>query len=294
MPDPRPCSATPSTSARRHRRRRLRRPDGGQGAAPASRSGVTLVDRQNHHLFQPLLYQVATAGALARATSPRRSAGSCGGRRTSACCWPRRRGRRRRQALRLRRRRPSRYDYLIARARRRPTPTSATTSGRRTRPGLKTLDDALAMRAQVLLAFERAERASDGDERRRLLTFVIVGGGPTGVELAGALAEIARHALRHEFHTIDPGTATRAPARGRARRAADVSPEAADARAPRSRSGSASTVRTERARSTRIEAGRRARRRRAHRGGHDALGGRRRRPRRSARRSACRSIASAG
>ena len=79
---------------------------------------------------------------------------------------------------------------------------------RRTRPGLKTLDDALAIRAQVLLAFERAERATSGDERRRSLTFVIVGGGPTGVELAGAIVEIARHALRHEFRAIDSRTAT--------------------------------------------------------------------------------------
>jgi NADH dehydrogenase len=74
-------------------------------------------------------------------------------------------------------------------------------------PGLKTLDDALAIRRRLLLAFERAERDERAEERRRLLTFIIVGGGPTGVELAGALAEIARHALARDFRSIDPAAA---------------------------------------------------------------------------------------
>jgi NADH dehydrogenase len=74
-------------------------------------------------------------------------------------------------------------------------------------PGLKTLDDALAMRRRMLLAFEEAEREQDPNRRRHLLTFVLIGGGPTGVELAGALAEIARHTLREEFDTIDPESA---------------------------------------------------------------------------------------
>ncbi len=74
-------------------------------------------------------------------------------------------------------------------------------------PGLKTLEDALEIRRRVLLAFEEAERASDKAEQRRLLTFVIVGGGPTGVELAGALAEISRHALANDFRSIAPETA---------------------------------------------------------------------------------------
>jgi NADH dehydrogenase len=74
-------------------------------------------------------------------------------------------------------------------------------------PGLKTLDDALEIRRQVLLAFEAAERETDPDVQRRLLTFAIVGGGPTGVELAGALAEIARQSLRQDFRTIEPETA---------------------------------------------------------------------------------------
>jgi len=74
-------------------------------------------------------------------------------------------------------------------------------------PGLKTLDDALEMRRRVLLAFEAAERESDGAAQRRLLTFVIIGGGPTGVELAGALAEIARQTLRDDFRRIRPESA---------------------------------------------------------------------------------------
>src|SRR5205823_9425139 len=77
----------------------------------------------------------------------------------------------------------------------------------RSAPGLKTLDDALKMRQRILLAFEAAERATGVEEQRRLLTFVIVGGGPTGVELAGALAEIARRSLRHDFRRIRPESA---------------------------------------------------------------------------------------
>jgi NADH dehydrogenase FAD-containing subunit len=74
-------------------------------------------------------------------------------------------------------------------------------------PGLKKIDDATAMRSRVLAAFERAEASDDEAERRRLLTFVLVGGGPTGVELAGAIAELARQSLREEFRTADPTTA---------------------------------------------------------------------------------------
>src|SRR4029077_6619190 len=75
-------------------------------------------------------------------------------------------------------------------------------------PGLKTLDDALAVRSQMLMAYERAERAASAHARRRWLTFIIIGGGPTGVELAGAIVEIARHALLHEFRAIDSRNAT--------------------------------------------------------------------------------------
>src|SRR5262249_31613735 len=75
-------------------------------------------------------------------------------------------------------------------------------------PGLKTLDDALGIREKILLAFEAAERTTDPAEQRRLLTFVIIGAGPTGVELAGALAEIARQSLRRDFRRIRPESAT--------------------------------------------------------------------------------------
>src|SRR5262249_33943690 len=74
-------------------------------------------------------------------------------------------------------------------------------------PGLKTIEDATEIRRRVLLAFELAERSTDPEQRRRLLTFVVVGAGPTGVELAGAVGELARHTLRNNFRTIDPSTA---------------------------------------------------------------------------------------
>ncbi len=98
------------------------------------------------------------------------------------------------------------YDYLIVAA-------GATHAyfghdeWRERAAGLKTLDDALAIRRRVLLAFEQAELEPDADRRRRLLTFVVIGGGATGVELAGALAELSRHALAHEFRSIHPDTA---------------------------------------------------------------------------------------
>jgi NADH dehydrogenase len=167
---------------------------------------VTLVDRQNHHLFQMLLYQVATAGL-----SP--------GDIASPIRWILRRQRNVKVLLgdalavdtaakRLRCDFGDLcYDYLVV--------ASGSTHAyfghddwQAHAPGLKTLDDALAVRAKVLLAFERAERSGSAEDRRRLLTFVIVGAGPTGVELAGAVAEIARHSLRREFRGIDPGSTT--------------------------------------------------------------------------------------
>jgi len=181
---------------------------GGLNAAKSLRSApvsVTLVDRHNHHVFQPLLYQVATAGL-----SP--------GDIASPIRWILR-GQRNLQVLLADARaiHPDRkiveldlgelpYDYLIAA----PGATHAY-FGRdewaASAPGLKTLDDALRIRRDVLMAFEQAERTTDHLRRRRLLTFVVVGGGPTGVELAGALSEIARHALRHDFRSIDPSSA---------------------------------------------------------------------------------------
>ncbi|HEV8675275.1 MAG TPA: NAD(P)/FAD-dependent oxidoreductase [Methylomirabilota bacterium] len=163
---------------------------------------VTLVDRRNHHLFQPLLYQVATAalspGDIAQPIRHvlRRS-------RNVAVVLAEA------TAVDLSRRRlvladdELSYDYLIL-----ATGASHAYFGhdewRPLAPGLKDIEDALEIRRRVLLAFEAAERESDEDRRRALLTFVIVGGGPTGVELAGALAEIARDALAHDFRAIDP------------------------------------------------------------------------------------------
>lgn len=175
---------------------------------------VTLVDRHNYHLFQPLLYQVATASL-----SP--------GDVASPIRWVLRRQRNVTVVLadarqidvagkRLhisaaagadgRAEDVLEYDYLIV-----ATGAAHAYFGHpewaARAPGLKTLDDALEMRRQVLLAFEAAERESDEERRRRLLTFVLVGAGPTGVELAGALAEIARHTLRKDFRNIRPESA---------------------------------------------------------------------------------------
>ena len=199
---------------------------GGFGGLDAARTlageavKVTLIDRHNYHLFQPLLYQVATASlspgdiaspirwilrhqqnatvllADARAIDPV-------DRRVMLDRWPLR-GRAR---VRSRRTAPAiAYDYLVV-----ATGAAHAYFGHpewaARAPGLKTLDDALEIRRRVLLAFEAAERETDPLAQRRLLTFVIVGGGPTGVELAGALAEIARRTLREDFRHIKPESA---------------------------------------------------------------------------------------
>jgi NADH dehydrogenase len=186
---------------------------GGFGGLAAARAfarasvEVTLIDRRNHHLFQPLLYQVATAGlSPGDIASPirwilRRQANAQVLLGDVASIDPRRR------VIVLREEgREIPYDYLIVAA-------GATHAyfghdeWREAAPGLKTLEDGLEIRRRVLLAFERAEREPDPAARRTLLTFVVVGGGPTGVELAGALAEIARHSLARDFRAIDPGSA---------------------------------------------------------------------------------------
>lgn len=163
---------------------------------------VTVVDRRNHHLFQPLLYQVATAGlSPGDIAHPIRSI--------------------------LRDQSNARVilaDVLAIDTDRREVRLSDGTLGyhflvlaagaghayfghdewEKDALGLKTLEDALEIRRRILLAFEKAERERDPAARRDLLTFVIVGGGPTGVELAGAIAEISRHVLVSDFRAIDP------------------------------------------------------------------------------------------
>jgi NADH dehydrogenase len=166
---------------------------------------IQLIDRSNHHNFQPLLYQVATAGLAAPSISaPLRhilrrqrnvtvlmgevTAIDVGGRCLSV------------DGIRYE------YDYLVIAA-------GATHAyfgqdqWARHAPGLKTIDDALEIRGRILRAFEHAEAAQHQHDREAWLNFVIVGGGPTGVELAGTLAEIARHTLKNEFRRIDPSTA---------------------------------------------------------------------------------------
>jgi NADH:ubiquinone reductase (H+-translocating) len=167
---------------------------------------VTVVDRRNFHLFQPLLYQVATAGlnpsdiawpirsVLRDQTNARVLLAEVTGIDTTA-----------REALLDDGRRLA-WDWLVL-------ATGATHNyfghddWAAVAPGLKRVDDATLIRRRILLAFERAEGTSDPAERARLMTFAIVGAGPTGVELAGAIAELARHALARDFRAIDPRSA---------------------------------------------------------------------------------------
>ena len=182
---------------------------GGLSAARALQKAdvrVTLLDRRNHHVFQPLLYQVATA-----TLSP--------GDIAAPIRWILRRVRNVRVLLGEARRIDVAarrveltdgdavdYDWLIV-----ATGSSHAYFGHDDwephAPGLKTLEDAVGIRRRILLAFERAERERDSARQRTLLTFVLVGGGPTGVELAGTLAEIARQTLRDEFRSIDTAQA---------------------------------------------------------------------------------------
>lgn len=166
---------------------------------------VTVVDRHNYHLFQPLLYQVATA-ALSPADIAAPIRGILRGQRNHTVLLAEVVGIDTAARLVQLNHRRIPYDQLVVATGARHSyfghdewETAA--------PGLKTIDDATAIRRRILLVFERAEDSSDEAERRRLLTFVIIGGGPTGVELAGSLAELARSALARDFHNIDPQTA---------------------------------------------------------------------------------------
>ncbi|HZV93048.1 MAG TPA: NAD(P)/FAD-dependent oxidoreductase [Caldimonas sp.] len=170
---------------------------------------ITLIDRTNHHLFQPLLYQVATAGLSApavsapirhvlrhqmkrghltilQATAEHVDVAGRSVRVDGGQCLP--------------------WDHLIVAA-------GATDSyfghdeWTRFAPGLKTLADALDIRARIIGAYEHAERLDAGAERDAWMTFAVIGGGPTGVEMAGTMTEIAQHTLRHEFRHIEPSRA---------------------------------------------------------------------------------------
>ena len=182
---------------------------GGFGGLQAARAlrrepvAVTLVDRRNFHLFQPLLYQVATGGlSPANIAAPLRSIlkrqrnarvllGEAAGVDAAARCV----------VLADGERLP--YDTLVVAA-----GAAHNYLGRdaweEVAPGLKTLEDATAIRGRILAAFEAAEREPDPARVGAWLSFVVIGGGPTGVELAGALAEIARDTLKHDFRAIDP------------------------------------------------------------------------------------------
>lgn len=179
---------------------------GGLEAARALRSAdvdITVVDKTNHHLFQPLLYQVATAGLSAPSIAApirhlfrrQRNVTTLLGEVVAIDAQA--------HTVGLKDGATLHWDHLVVAA-------GATHSyfGRDDwapfAPGLKTLDDAFEIRRRVLMAFEAAEREDDPAKRAALLQFVVVGGGPTGVELAGTFAEIARHTLPGEFRRIDP------------------------------------------------------------------------------------------
>ena len=163
---------------------------------------ITVVDRTNHHLFQPLLYQVAMAGlSPAEIAWPVRSIL----RKDEGCqvLLDEVTGLELTQRKVYLKRDTLQYDFLVL-ACGGKTGYFGHPEWEVLAPGLKNLDDAVEIRRRVLLAFEAAERETNPDELQRLLTFVVVGGGPTGVELAGALAELARFVLATDFKRINP------------------------------------------------------------------------------------------
>jgi NADH dehydrogenase len=166
---------------------------------------ITVVDRRNHHVFQPLLYQVATAGlASPDIAAPIRHI--LRGQRNASTILAEVTGfDLRHQSIRLDAGSLA-YDYAVVAAGAGHSYFGHDDWARHA-PGLKTMEDAVEIRRRVLLAFEHAERTEDEAAQREWLTFAIIGAGPTGVELAGALTEIARHTLRGEFRRIQPRSA---------------------------------------------------------------------------------------
>ena len=177
------------------------------GLATASRLAkepvrVLLLDRKNHHTFQPLLYQVATAGlSPAEIAAPLRSIVSTRGNTEVLLCEVSGFDLERKIVFACGAEVP--YDYLVVAAGARHS-YFGHDEWERLAPGLKTVEDALEMRRRILMAFEDAERQAALHGHHEDLNFVIVGGGPTGVELAGTISEIARQALVDDFHSIDP------------------------------------------------------------------------------------------
>ncbi len=172
-------------------------------ALAKAQAQVTVVDRHNYHLFQPLLYQVATASLspadiaqpiraiLKDQANARVLLGEVTGIDRQA------------RTVHLAAGEPIPYDYLVL-----ATGARHSYFGKdhwaAFAPGIKSLDDATQVRASILLAFERAEAESDPERRKALLTFVVIGGGPTGVEMAGAIAELARNSITRDFRAITP------------------------------------------------------------------------------------------
>jgi len=182
---------------------------GGLFAARALRGAqveVTVLDRTNHHLFQPLLYQVATAGLAAPAVAEPIRRILAKQKNTTVLYGEAQRVDLAARKVVLENGEEIVYDRLIL-------ATGVTDSyfghddWRAHAPGLKTLEDALDIRRRILLAFEHAERETDPAKRTAWLTFVVIGAGATGVEMAGTLAEIARHTLKGEFRRFDPRNA---------------------------------------------------------------------------------------
>jgi NADH dehydrogenase len=166
---------------------------------------VTLIDRRNYHLFQPLLYQVATAAlSPADIATPIRSI--LRRQKNAAVLMARVEGIDRRNRRVLLDDRTIPYDYLIVATGSRHA-YFGHVDWEPVAPGLKKIDDATQIRRRLLLAFEQAETCTDPIDRRALLNFVVVGGGPTGVEMAGAIAELARHSLIDDFRAINPAEA---------------------------------------------------------------------------------------
>ncbi|MGH6891787.1 MAG: NAD(P)/FAD-dependent oxidoreductase [Dongiaceae bacterium] len=179
---------------------------GGLSAANALRNtpcDVVLIDRRNYHLFQPLLYQVATAAlSPAEIASPIRSILSR--QKNARVLMARATGiDAARKLVHLQGGRDEPFDYLIVATGARHA-YFGQDQWEKCAPGLKKIDDATDIRRRILLAFERAEATDNLEERKALLTFVVIGGGATGVEMAGAIAELAHWALADEFRTIDP------------------------------------------------------------------------------------------